>query len=90
MSVPIQGVRNACDMMGRAIKHIEQEIKAKELRIRTLKERRDKLQSQPNPDPAQIGEIEKDIKELEAKLELDRAQLDAFKEEFALHCESPQ
>lgn len=88
MSVPVQGA--VCDMMGRAIKHIEQEIKAQELRIRTLKERRDKLQSQPNPDPAQIEEIEKDIKELEAKLELDQAHLGAFKEEFAIHCAPSQ
>lgn len=80
------GVRNVCDMMARAIKHIEQEIKAKERRIQNLTERLKKLQSQPNPDLTQIQEIKKDIQELEDQLETDRPQLNAFQEEFAASC----
>ena len=81
-----QSIRKVCDMMERAIKHIEQEINAKELRIQNLTERLKKLQSNPNPDPAQIHEIKKDIQELEDQLERDRAQLNAFQEEFSASC----
>ncbi|HZF41052.1 MAG TPA: hypothetical protein VE715_19675 [Blastocatellia bacterium] len=82
----IQSIRNVCDMMARAIKHIEQEIKAEERRIQNLKKRLRQLQSQPNPDLAKIQEIKTDIKELEVQLEMDRSQLNAFQEEFAASC----
>lgn len=77
---------NACDVMARAIIFIKQEIKAKELRIKILTERLQKLQSQPNPDPTQIREIKTDIQDLEDQLENDRSQLNAFEEEFAASC----
>jgi chromosome segregation ATPase len=73
-------------MMARAIKHIEQEIKAKERRIQNLKKRLGQLQSGPNPDLAKIQEIKTDIKELDVQLEMDRTQLNAFKEEFGASC----
>lgn len=82
----IQSISNVCDMMARAIKHIEQEIKAKERRIQNLTERLEKLQSNPHPDLAQIQEIKKDIHELGDQLATDRPQLSAFQEEFAASC----
>lgn len=85
--MPTQPMRSGCDLMAEAIKFIGQEITAKERRIQTLMERLKKLHSQPNPDPAQIEEIEQDIQELEDQLEMtDRPQLNAFQEEFAASC----
>jgi predicted nucleic acid-binding Zn-ribbon protein len=84
--MPTQSIRDVCDMMERAIKHLEQQINSKEHRIQNLTERLKKVQSHPNPDPAQIQEIKKDIRELEDQLERDRAQLNAFQEEFAASC----
>lgn len=81
-----QPMRNVCDLMARAIKHIEREITAKERRVQNLTERLEKLQNQPNPDLAQIQEIKKDIQELESQLKTDRPQLNAFKEEFSASC----
>ncbi|MET0582750.1 MAG: hypothetical protein ABWX88_06820 [Pseudoxanthomonas sp.] len=81
-----QPLRNVCDMMAKAIKHIEQEIKTKERRIRSLSQRIQKLQSTPNPDLIQINEIKADMQELEDQLEMDRPQLVAFQEEFAASC----
>ena len=79
-------VRNVCDMMARAITHIEQEIAAKERRVEVLGERIAKLQAKPDPDLAQIQELEGDIQELEEQLKTDRSQLGAFQEEFAASC----
>jgi hypothetical protein len=84
--MPTQSIRNVCDMMAKAITHIEQDIKAKERRIRSLTERLEKLKSQPNPDPIQIQEVEADRQELEEELKNDRLQLIAFQEEFAASC----
>ena len=84
--MPPQSKRSVCDMMERAIKFIEQEITAKESRVQDLKERLSKLQSQPNPDPAQIQEISTDLQKLEDQLDTDRSQLNAFQEEFAADC----
>lgn len=86
--MPTESIRNVCDMMAKAIKHIAEEIKAKELRIRSLEERLEKLQSHPDPDPLQIQQIEADMQELEDQLKTDRAQLNAFQEEFAASCGS--
>ena len=86
--MPTQPIRNVCDMMAKAIKHIEQEIEAKERWIRNLKERLEKLQSQPDPDPLQIQEIKADMQELEDQLKTDQSQLNAFQEEFAASCGS--
>ena len=78
---------SGCDVMANAIKFIRQEIKAKEARIRTLTERLEKMQAQPNSDLDQIQEIKADIQELEDQLETtDRPQLNAFEEEFAASC----
>ena len=84
--MPTQSIRNVCDVLERAVKHIAQEINVKESRIQNLTERLKKLQGHPNPDPAQIQEIKQDIQELEDQLERDRAQLNAFQEEFAASC----
>jgi predicted nucleic acid-binding Zn-ribbon protein len=84
--MPTQSIRNVCDMMAKAIKHIEQSIKAKEHQIRSLTERLEKLKSQTNPDPIQIQEIEADRQKLEEELNNDRPQLIAFQEEFAASC----
>ena len=81
-----QSLRNVCDMMAKAIKHIEQEIRTKERRIRSLSQRIQKLQSVPNPDLIQINEIKADMQELEDQLEMDRPQLSAFQEEFSASC----
>ena len=79
------GASNVCDVMDKAIQHIEREIKAKERRIANLRERTETLVSQ-NPDLAHLRELEKDIGELEDQLETDRFQLAAFQEEFAASC----
>ena len=81
-----QPMRTVCDLMARAIKHIQQEIKAKQGRVRNLSERLKKLESQPNPDKAQIAEIRGDIQELEGELKTDLSQLNAFQEEHAASC----
>lgn len=81
-----QPVRTVCDLMARAIKHIQQEIKAKQGRVRNLSERLKKLEGQPNPDKAQIAEIRGDIQELEGELKTDLSQLNAFQEEHAASC----
>lgn len=81
-----QPMRSVCDLMKRAINHIQQEIKAKESRVRNLTERLQKLQSQPNPDQAQLQEIRGDIQELEGELKTDLSQLNAFQEEHAASC----
>jgi len=86
--MPTESIRDVCDMMAKAIGHIEQEIKAKERRIRSLAERLGKLQSQPDPDPLQIQQIKADMQELEDQLKTDRPQLNAFQEEFAASCGS--
>jgi len=72
--------------MAKWIKSIEQEINAKEGRVNNLRARITKLQSQPDPDLAQIQELEEDIRELERQLESDRPQLPAFEEEFLAVC----
>lgn len=84
--MPQTAVRDVCDMMARAIKHIEQEISAKTHRVTNLRERITRLESQPNPDVTQIQELQNDIRELEDQLETDRLQLGAFQDEFAASC----
>lgn len=81
-----QSIRNICDMMERAIKFIQKEIRAKERRTQSLTERLEKLQCKENSDAAQIEEITADIQDLQGQLENDRAQLSAFQEEFTASC----
>lgn len=81
-----QSIRNICDMMERAIKFIQKEIRAKERRTQSLTERLEKLQCKENSDAVQIEEITADIQDLQGQLENDRAQLSAFQEEFTASC----
>lgn len=79
--------RGICDILADTIKFAKQEIKQKEARIRVLKDRLRKLQSQPHPDQAQIAQVKNDIQELESQLEsIDRPQLNALEEDFSVHC----
>lgn len=81
-----KSIRSGCDLMADAIQFIKQEIEAKRGRLRKLKRRLEALLSQPDPDQSLIQAIEEDIRELEDALETDRAQLNAFEEEFAASC----
>lgn len=81
-----KSIRSGCDLMADAIQFIKQEIEAKRGRLRKLTRRLEALLSQPDPDQSLILAIEEDIRELEDELETDRAQLNAFEEEFAASC----
>jgi chromosome segregation ATPase len=81
-----KSIRSGCDLMADAIQFIKQEIEAKRGRLRKLKRRLEALLSQPDPDQSLIQAVEEDIRELEDALETDRAQLNAFEEEFAASC----
>ncbi len=81
-----KSIRSGCDLMADAIQFIKQEIEAKRGRLRKLKRRLEALLSQPDPDQSLILAIEEDVRELEDELETDRAQLNAFEEEFAASC----
>ena len=61
--------KTLCDVLAEGIRDWEKEIERKKRRIQILRERLDKLQSQPNPDLTQIGEIKTDIQELEDGIE---------------------
>ena len=54
--------------------------------MRRLEREISKLQSQPNPDTAQIQLVREEIAKLNDELETDRAQLNAFQEEFSASC----
>jgi predicted nucleic acid-binding Zn-ribbon protein len=70
----------------KGIEHIAKEIKSKEETVRRLEREISKLQSQPNPDTAQIQLVREEIAKLNDELETDRAQLNAFQEEFSASC----
>jgi chromosome segregation ATPase len=80
------GPRDPCDLMEAAIEFIKQEIEAKSARIQVLTGRLQKLQGQPDPDLAQIAQIQADIQELETQLASDLPQLAAFENEFSASC----
>jgi septal ring factor EnvC (AmiA/AmiB activator) len=86
MSTPEARLRSICDLFRKAIEDLRKEIPRKEKQESALESRISQLQSQPNPDTAQIQLLQEQLAGLKNQLETDRAQLNAFEEEFSASC----
>ena len=86
MSTPEARLRSICDLFRKAIQGLGKEISRKERQESALESRISQLQSQPNPDTAQIQLLQEQLADLKNLLERDRAQLNAFEEEFSASC----
>jgi hypothetical protein len=84
--MPDVKLRSACEMMDAAIKQMERDIINKERQIRSNIQLIDRLESQPNPDTALIGELKRLNDRLQNEIDSDRPQLGAFQEEFSASC----
>jgi hypothetical protein len=86
MSTPEARLRSICDVFRKAIEDLRKEIPRKEKQVSDLQARIHQLVSQPNPDAAQVELLQEQLADFKVVLESDRAQLNAFEEEFSASC----
>lgn len=79
-------INQICDFYAQAILELRQEVPQLDKRAQALRSLLEALQSRANPDQAQIEKVTAALQSLELQLESARAQLNAFEEEFRLHC----
>jgi chromosome segregation ATPase len=75
-----------CNLLGRAIAELQRQLHEKEVALAMAKSHLRDLQHQRPPDPEKIRLAKAEVKRLESEVETDRAQLQAFQEEFSAEC----